>query len=68
MDVGWNLNDSTTSLPPDIYPFFQQNDCTPPKCGEMSEYNDSAHTDVDDSTSRYMNVSDEYDQCGHDTR
>ena len=27
--------------------FFQQNYCTPPKCGELSEYTDSAHTEVD---------------------
>ena len=30
---------------------FQQNDCTPPK------YGDSVHTEVDDSSSRCMNVS-----------
>ena len=28
--------------------FFQQNYCTPPKCGELSEYTDSAHTEVED--------------------
>ena len=25
-----------------------QDDCTPPKCGELSEYTDSAHTEVED--------------------
>ena len=24
--------------------FLEQNDCTPPKCGELSEYTDSTHT------------------------
>ena len=38
------------------------------KCGELSEYTDSAHTEVDGPSSRCMNVSDEYDRCGHDTR
>ena len=52
-----------------IYIFFlEQNDCTPPKCGEMSEYTDSAHTEVEDLSSRYMNGSNVYDRCGHDTR
>ena len=48
--------------------FFQQNDCTPANSGELSEYTDSAHTEVEDPSSRYMNPSDEYDRCGHDTR
>ena len=55
--------------------FLEQNDCTPPKCGELSEYTDSAHTytdsahtEVEDLSSRYMNGSNVYDQCGHDTR
>ena len=38
--------------------FFQQNDYTPPKCGELSEYTDSAHTEVQDPSSRCMNASD----------
>ena len=60
--MGWNLNDSTTSLLPNIYiSFLEQNDYTPPKCGELSEYTDSAHTEVDDLSSRYMNGSDAYD-------
>ena len=48
--------------------FFQQYDCTPPKCDKVSEYTDSAHTEVEDPSSRCMNESDEYDQCGNDTR
>ena len=52
-----------------IYLFFlEQNDCTPPKCGEVSEYTDSAHTEVEDLSSRCMNGSNVYDRCGHDTR
>ena len=35
--------------------FLEQNDCTPPKCGELSEYTDSAHTEVEDLSLRYMN-------------
>ena len=32
-----------------IYPSsFGPDDCTPPKCGELSEYTDSAHTEVED--------------------
>ena len=26
----------------------QKNDCTPPKCGELSEYTDTAHNEVED--------------------
>ena len=48
--------------------FFQENDCKPPKCGELSEYTDSAHTEVEDLSSRCMNGSDVYDRCGHGTR
>ena len=52
-----------------IYLFFlEQNDCTPPKCGELSEYTDSAHTEVEGLSPRYMNGSNVYDRCGHDTR
>ena len=37
-----------------IYIFFlEQNYCTSPKCGELSEYTDSAHTEVEDLSSRY---------------
>ena len=43
-------------------------DYTPSKCVKVSEYPDSAHTEVEDLSSRYMNGSDVYDQCGHDTR
>ena len=48
--------------------FLEQNDCTPPKCGELSEYTDSAQTEVEGLSSRCMNGSNVYDQCGHDTR
>ena len=48
--------------------FLEQNDCTPPKCGELSEYTDSAHTEVGDLSSRCMNESYAYDLCGYDTR
>ena len=56
--MGWNLNDSTTSLLPNISflsraKFFR----TPPKCDELLEYTDSAHTEVEDLSSRYMNGS-----------
>ena len=51
-----------------IYPFFlEQNDYTPPKCGELSEYTDSAHTEVEGLSSRCMNGSDVYDRCGTNT-
>ena len=43
-----------------IYISFQ-NDCTPPKCGELSEYTDSAQTEVEDLFLRYMNGSNVYD-------
>ena len=40
-------------IPPHLFyqiylSFLEQNDCTPPKCGELSEYTDSAHTQVED--------------------
>ena len=50
------------------YSFFQQNVCTTPKYGELSEYTDSAHTEVEDLSSRCLNWSDVCDRCGHDTR
>ena len=60
-------------IPPHLFyqiylSFLEQNDCTPPKCGELSEYTDSAHTEVEDLSSRYINRSNVYDRCGHDTR
>ena len=60
-------------IPPHLFyqiylSFLEQNDCTPPKCGELSEYTDSAHTEVEDLSSRYMNGSNVYDRCRHDTR
>ena len=48
--------------------FIEQNDCTPPKCGELSEYTDGAQTEVDNLFSRYMNGSNVYDRYGHDIR
>ena len=46
-------------IPPHLFyqiylSFLEQNDCTPPKCGELSEYTDSARTEVEDLSSRYM--------------
>ena len=38
-------------------------DCSPPKCRELSEYTDSAHTEVEDLSSRCMNGLNEYVQC-----
>ena len=37
--------------------FLEQIDCTQPKCGKLSEYTDSAHTEVEDpsSTHAYFN-------------
>ena len=47
-----------------IYPSSSEpDDCTSPKYGEMSEYTDSAHTEVEILFSRCMNGSDVYDQC-----
>ena len=46
MSMRWNLNDSTIFILY-ILSLFQQNDCTPPICGELSEYTDSAHTEVE---------------------
>ena len=48
--------------------FLEQNDCTPPKCGERSSYTDSGHTEVEDLSSRYMNGSDACDRYGYNTR
>ena len=53
-------------IPPHLFyqiylSFLEQNDCTPPKCGELSEYTDSAHTQVEDLSSRCMNGSNVYD-------
>ena len=60
-------------IPPHLFyqiylSFLEQYDCTPPKCGELSEYTDSAHTEVENLSSRYMSGSNVYDRCGHDTR
>ena len=58
-------------IPPHLFyqiylSFLEQNDCTPPKWGELSEHTDSAHSK--DISSRYMNGSNVYDRRGHDTR
>ena len=61
-------------IPPHLFfqiylPLLQQNDCTPPKCGKLSEYTDSAHTEVEDLSSRCMNGSNGSngsDRCGQD--
>ena len=69
MSVRWNdVNDSTTSLRQIYLPLLEQNDCTPPKCGELSKYTESAHPEMGDISSRCMNGSDEYDGRWRDTR
>ena len=50
------------------FSFFENNNYSPPKCGELSDHTDSAHTEVEDLSSRCMNRSDVYDRCGHDIR
>ena len=68
--MGWNLNYST-SLSSNIglyISLFEQDDCTPSKCGEQSECTDRTHIEVEDLFSRYMNRSNVYDRCGHGTR
>ena len=55
-------------IPPHLFyqiylSFLERNDCTPPKCGELSEYTDSAHTQVEDPSLGCMNVSNVYDRC-----
>ena len=49
-------------IPPHLFyqiylSFLEQNDCTPPRCGELSDYTDSAHTQVEDPSLGCMNVS-----------
>ena len=52
-----------------IYHFlFEWDDFTPPKCGELSDYTDSAHTKVEDPSLGYMNGSNICDRCEHNTR
>ena len=46
-------------IPPNLFyqrylSFLEQNDSSLPNCGELSEYTDSAHTEVEDLSSRYM--------------
>ena len=52
-------------IPPHLFyqiylSFLEQNDCTPPRCGELSDYTDSAHTQVEDPSLGCMNVSNVY--------
>ena len=69
MSVGWNLNDSITFiLTKYILSFSSKMIALPPKCVILAEYTDSAHTEVEDLCSIYMNGSDVYVRCGHDTR
>ena len=65
--MNWMLGVHDISSSKNI-PCLNKYDCTPPKCGELSKYTDSAHTEVEDPSSRCMNGSDVYDRCGHDTR
>ena len=52
-----------------IYHFLsERDDCTPPKCGAPSEYNDSVHTEVEDPSLGCMNESYMYGRYGHDTK
>ena len=52
-----------------IYHFLSEwDDCTPPKCGAPSEYNDSAHTKVEDPSLGCMNESYMYGRYRHDTK
>ena len=58
-------------IPPhNVYQIYHslsvRDDCTPSKCGKLSEYTDSAHTEVEDPSLGCMNVSNVYDRCGHD--
>ena len=46
----------------------RQNDWTPPKCGELSEYTASVLTRVDDFSSRCMNGSKVCNRCGHNIK
>ena len=60
-------------IPPHLFyqiylSFLEQNDSTPPKCGELSEDTDSAHTELEDASLGCMNESYMYDRCGDDTR
>ena len=48
--------------------FLELDDCTPLKCGELSEYTESAHSEVEDLSSRYTNGSNVHDQYEHDIR
>ena len=45
-----------------------RDDCIPPKCGELSEYTDSVHTEGEGPSLGCMEGSNVYGRCGHDTR
>ena len=71
MNVWWNLHhDSTTSLYQTYLPYRQQNDCTTPKCGELSEKHwQCSHRGGQSFLNKYvwmdqMSTTD----AGHDTR
>ena len=60
-------------IPPhNIYQIYHslsvRDDCTPPKCGELSEYTDSAHTEVENPSLGCMNGLNVYDRCRHDPK
>ena len=57
-------------IPPHLFyqiylSFLEQNDCTPPKCGELSEYTDSDHTEVEDLSSRCVLTASESKKKGN---
>ena len=62
------IYDSTTSLLSNISSVTWAKWLHSLKCGELSEYTDSAHTEMEDLSSRYMNWSDVCIRCGHDNR
>ena len=66
--MGWKLNDSTTSHTIYIFPFLSKMIALHQNVAKLSEYTDSAHTEVEDLSSRYMNGLNVHDRCGQDTR
>ena len=59
-------------IPPhNIYQIYHslsvRDDCTPPKCGELSEYTEVL-TQVEDPSLECMNGSNVYDRYRHDTK
>ena len=48
-------------IPPYLFfqiylPMLEQNDCNPPKCGELSEYTDSCLSEMEDLSSICLNA------------